>query len=296
MEAIIHGAGVVDLFFKEAESVILGQKPAPTLFTEEPKALFKRIVTLDVGLGNVSATGEFFKVVILTTNAYDKTKETVSSVATGVVNLFSQKLNGGLSAALESFGLTNSENNTDSNPATSEVFPSQGLSAEEEGSSSTTEVSSLSSSSQDKPASSSSSADKSPDKFKLAEESLQDLQKQALVLQIAQTSRFNLDGVPAVEETSMSRRNLDIDVGQPKFATTIIPGFGGGGTGGCRKFIFSQLARRRGGFVQLACLILFVRGGLLKRIIVFQLARRRGGFLPHHHLLPPTPPRRPFLP
>ena len=31
----------------------------------------------------------------------------------------------------------------------------------------------------------------------------------------------------------MSRRSLDIDAGQPKFATTIIPGFGGGGTGGC---------------------------------------------------------------
>ena len=144
-EAIIHGAGVVDLFFKEAESVILGQKPAPKLFVEEPKSVIKRIVSLDVGLGNVSATGEFFKVVILTTNAYDKTKETISSIAAGVVNLFSQKLNGGLSATLESLGLTNSENI--SNPATSEVFPSQG-------SSSTTEVSSLSSSSQDKPASS----------------------------------------------------------------------------------------------------------------------------------------------
>ena len=66
----------------------------------------------------------FFKVVILTTNAYDKTKETISRFAAGVVNLFSQKLNGGLSATLESFGLTNSENI--SNPATSEVFPSQG--------------------------------------------------------------------------------------------------------------------------------------------------------------------------
>ena len=138
-------------------------------FTEEPKNVIKRIVSLDVGLGNVSATGEFFKVVILTTNAYDKTKETISSIAAGVVNLFSQKLNGGLSATLESLGLTNSENNTDSNPATSEVFPSQG-------SSSTTEVSSLSSSSQDKPAS-------SPDKFKQAEESLQDMQKQLFVLQ-----------------------------------------------------------------------------------------------------------------
>ena len=122
----------------------------------------------------------FFKVVILTTNAYDKTKETISSIAAGVVNLFSQKLNGGLSATLESLGLTNSENNTDSNPATSEVFPSQG-------SSSTTEVSSLFSSSQDKSAS-------SPDKFKQAEESLQGLQKQLFVLQVAQTSRFNLDG------------------------------------------------------------------------------------------------------
>ena len=37
------------------------------------------------------ATGEFFKVVILTTNAYNKTKEIVSGVATSVVNLFSQK-------------------------------------------------------------------------------------------------------------------------------------------------------------------------------------------------------------
>ena len=30
----------------------------------------------------------FFKVVVLTTNAYDKTKKTISSIAAGVVNLF----------------------------------------------------------------------------------------------------------------------------------------------------------------------------------------------------------------
>ena len=64
------------------------------------------------------------------------------------------------------------------------------------------------------------------------------------------------------------------------------------GNWGCRKFFSSR-------FVQLACLILFVRGGLLKRIIVFQLARRRGGFVPLHQvqaLPPPTPLRRQFLP
>ena len=132
----------------------------------------------------------------------------------------------------------NSENI--SNPATSEVFPSQS-------SSSTTEVSSLPSSSQDKPAS-------SAGKLKQAEESLQDLQKQLFVLQSAQPSRLNLDGAPAVEETSMSRRNLDIEV-LPEQKTDLPaensivkidqkyfdpgynipdyePGFGGGGGGG----------------------------------------------------------------
>ena len=66
-------------------------------------------------------------------------------------------------------------------------------------------------------------------KIKLAEESLQVLQKQVLVLQVAQTSRFNLDGVPADEETPISRQPLDIT--EPKFVAIIIPGFGGGGTG-----------------------------------------------------------------
>ena len=159
--------------------------------------------------------GNFFKIVNLTAGAYNKAKETISSIAAGVAGLFSQKPNDELAMALEALNAINSENI--SNPATSEVFPSQS-------SSSTTEVSSLSSSSQDKPAS-------SPDKFKQAEESLQDLQKQLFVLQVAQTSRLNLDGAPAVEETPMSRRDLDIDADQPKFIAAIYPGFGGGGTG-----------------------------------------------------------------
>ena len=103
-----------------------------------------------------------------------------------------------------------------SNPATSEVFSSQGSSL-------TAEVSSLSSSSQDKPASSSSSADKSPDKFKQAEESLQDLQKQLFVLQSEKPSRTILDGQILSESNSISS--------QPKFIATVYPGFGGGGTG-----------------------------------------------------------------
>ena len=74
----------------------------------------------------------------------------------------------------------------------------------------------------DKPAS-------SAGKLKQAEESLQDLQKQLFVLQVAQTSRFNLDGAPAVEETPMSRRDLGLDTDQPKFIAAIYPGFGGGG-------------------------------------------------------------------
>ncbi|MEK7522150.1 MAG: hypothetical protein AAB569_01080, partial [Patescibacteria group bacterium] len=103
-----------------------------------------------------------------------------------------------------------------SNPTTSEVFSSQGSSL-------TAEVSSLSSSSQDKPASSSSSADKSPDKFKQAEESLQDLQKKLFVLQSEKPSRTVLDGQILSESNSISS--------QPKFIASIYPGFGGGGTG-----------------------------------------------------------------
>ena len=161
-------------------------------------------------------------------------------------------------------------------PHTSEVFPSQGLSAEEEGSSSTTEVSSLSSSSRTNPPLS------PPLRRTSRQTNLNWLKNRSKICKksagfaIAQTSRFNLDGVPAVEETSMSRRNLDID--DIRSTTTIIP-----------------VWRRRSEelpkvHLQPACpapksssntaSAWSSSGGLLKRIIVFQLARRRGGFTP----------------
>ena len=62
-EAIIHGAGVVELFFKETEAIRLGQKPAPKLFAEEPKKRYQKnsFVRMPAWATFPKTTGEFFQ-------------------------------------------------------------------------------------------------------------------------------------------------------------------------------------------------------------------------------------------
>ncbi|MCK6462471.1 MAG: right-handed parallel beta-helix repeat-containing protein [Candidatus Pacebacteria bacterium] len=98
-EAVIHGAGVIELFFREAEAIKNGQKPAPEIFRETPpepaKALLLFYINPVLGImaygnQNFSATGEFFKVVSLTNSTKEIIQNFIPVVAKGIKELFTQ--------------------------------------------------------------------------------------------------------------------------------------------------------------------------------------------------------------
>lgn len=138
-EAVIHGAGVIELFFREAKAIKSGQRPAPEIFREMPpdpaKALMLFYINPVLGImaygnQNFSATGEFFKVVSLTNSTKEIIQNFIPVVAKGIKELFTQDqppelLLAGAAGATPSaenvehpepgiFGITNIAENTDS--------------------------------------------------------------------------------------------------------------------------------------------------------------------------------------
>lgn len=58
-EAIIYGAGVIELFHREVNDILAGRKQAPEIFGAQPKSFWRKLVTFDIG--NISVVGESHK-------------------------------------------------------------------------------------------------------------------------------------------------------------------------------------------------------------------------------------------
>lgn len=98
-EAVIYGAGVIDLFHKEAAAIAKGERTAPEIFQETPpdpaKALILFYINPVLGImaygdQNFSATGEFFKAVSFADSTQKIIQSFVPAVAKGIKELFTK--------------------------------------------------------------------------------------------------------------------------------------------------------------------------------------------------------------
>ncbi|PJE73779.1 MAG: hypothetical protein COV02_00795 [Candidatus Terrybacteria bacterium CG10_big_fil_rev_8_21_14_0_10_41_10] len=87
-EAIINGAGLIELFHQEAEAIIAGQKPVPEIFVKE-NGVIKEIVTLNGYIGGVSAVGEGAKAFAFAKDSYSSVKENISAGASKIASVAS---------------------------------------------------------------------------------------------------------------------------------------------------------------------------------------------------------------